>query len=207
MSETGTSKGEMTRARIVEAAYQLFIQQGYHGTSMRQIVERAGITMGGIYNHFPNKEAIWETVLLNKHPYHEILPLLESVEAEDIAGFIRQAASRLVRELGRREDLLNLMFVELVEFNGKHVPALFAAILPEAIQLSATLNRKSGEMRPVPLPILARSFAGFFFSYYVTERLLPPTYRTVMGEDAALQAFVDIYLYGIIGEEKRCKGD
>ncbi len=75
MTETTVSKGEATRARIVEAAYQLFMSQGYHATSMRQIVEKAGITMGGIYTHFACKEAIWEAVFMAKHPYHEILTL------------------------------------------------------------------------------------------------------------------------------------
>ncbi len=42
------SKGELTRASILEGAYQLFLQQGYHGTSMRQIAEEAGIALGGI---------------------------------------------------------------------------------------------------------------------------------------------------------------
>ena len=54
-----------------------------------------------------------------------------------------------------------------------------------------------GQVRPLPLPILARSFAGLFFSYYITEVMLPPGLRAVMGEDA-LANFVDIYLHGIL---------
>ena len=53
---------------------------------------------------------------------------------------------------------------------------------------------------PLPLPILARSFAGLFFSYYITERLMPPKVRPLMGDDA-LDTFVDIYLYGILDSE------
>jgi len=55
-------KGEATQARILDTAHALFMEQGYHGTSMRQIAERARITLGGIYNHFASKEAIWEAV-------------------------------------------------------------------------------------------------------------------------------------------------
>jgi AcrR family transcriptional regulator len=76
MNNAIITKGEATRVRIIEAAYQLFMRQGFHGTSMRQIVEGAGITMGGIYTHFASKEAIWEAVFMSKHPYHEILALL-----------------------------------------------------------------------------------------------------------------------------------
>ena len=51
-------KGEATRARIVEAAYRLFIEQGFHATSMDDIIRAAGTSPGGLYRYFPGKEAI-----------------------------------------------------------------------------------------------------------------------------------------------------
>ncbi|MBI3241616.1 MAG: TetR family transcriptional regulator, partial [Chloroflexi bacterium] len=41
--EKPLSKGEQTYAAIIEAAYALFLKKGYHGTSMRQIAERADL--------------------------------------------------------------------------------------------------------------------------------------------------------------------
>jgi AcrR family transcriptional regulator len=200
MNPATIRKGEATRSRIVDAAYLLFLEQGYHGTSMRQIVERAGITMGGIYNHFAGKEEIWQAVLATKHPYHEILPLLRSAQGDAVADFVRDAATRLVSELGRRPDLLNLMFIELVEFDGKHVTDLYHQILPELQPLAEIFAQKQGRLRPVALPIVARAFAGLFFSFYVTNLLLPPEVHQLMGKDA-LDAVVDIYLHGILAEE------
>lgn len=200
MDPTALRKGEATRSRIVDAAYLLFLEQGYHGTSMRQIVERAGITMGGIYNHFAGKEEIWQAVLAAKHPYHEILPLLRSAQGDTVADFVHDAATRLVTELGRRPDLLNLMFIELVEFDGKHVTDLYHQILPELPPLAEVFAQKRGRLRPVTLPVLARAFAGLFFSFYVTNLLLPPEVQRLMGKDA-LDAVIDIYLHGILAEE------
>jgi AcrR family transcriptional regulator len=199
MNDLATSKGEATRNRIVDAAYRLFVEQGYHATSMRQIGERSGITMGGIYNHFSSKEAIWEEVLLSKHPYHEILPLLQTVGSETVAGFVHQAASRMVAELGKREDLLNLMFIELVEFKARHIPALVNALLPEVSRLGEVFSTKSGHLRPISRPVLVRSFAGLFISYYITEILMPEDMRSRMGSDP-LADFVNLYLYGILDE-------
>jgi len=59
MDET-LPKGERTRQNILQAAYALFLNQGFHGTSMRQIAARAGLAPGSIYNHFNSKDAIWE---------------------------------------------------------------------------------------------------------------------------------------------------
>ena len=201
MMEKQLSKGEASRQRIVEAAYSLFLEQGYHGTSIRQIAEAAGLTTGGIYSHFDGKESIWEAVLMAKHPYRTILPLVTAAEGESVAAFTRAAAAAIVAELERQDDLLNLMFIELVEFGGSHLPAIFHSALPHLSPLAERFNRLAGRLRTVPLPILARSFAGLFFSYYLTERLLPAEVRPLMG-DHALDLFVDIYLYGILDEPR-----
>jgi AcrR family transcriptional regulator len=197
MTTEKISKGEATSERIIEAAHQLFLEQGYHATSMRQIVDRAGVTMGGIYNHFASKEAIWIAVLMTKHPYREIMPLLQNAEGDTIAEFMEHAADGLIKELGDRKDLLNLMFIEIVEFNAKHLIDIFNAIRPELVKLGQVFNQKSGLLRPIPPPILARSFAGLFLSYYITDRILPETILRSMGNDS-LMAFVDIYLHGIL---------
>ncbi|MGQ9833477.1 MAG: TetR/AcrR family transcriptional regulator, partial [Candidatus Villigracilaceae bacterium] len=75
MNDTPLSKGERTRQAVMEAAYDLFLEQGYAATSMRQIAERAGLALGGIYNHFSGKEAIFGELILDRHPYHQILPI------------------------------------------------------------------------------------------------------------------------------------
>jgi len=84
-----------------------------------------------------------------------------------------------------------------VEFNGAHIPRIYAAVAPQLSALAAVLHQKSGQVRPIPLPILARSFAGLFFSYYITELIMPPAVAALMGENA-LDSFVDIYLHGIL---------
>ena len=199
MHDETLRKGEATQARILDAAYTLFMEQGYHGTSMRQIVARAGITTGGLYNHFASKEDIWVAVFFDRHPYRAVVPVLRTVMGESAGETIRSAAQRLVSELSQHKDLLHIMFIELVEFNGAHIPALYERILPEMAPLLAVVQHSSPELRAVPLPMLARSFLGFFFAYYITEILMPPQVRALMSDDA-LDVFIDIYLHGILAE-------
>ncbi|HNK63716.1 MAG TPA: helix-turn-helix domain-containing protein, partial [Anaerolineales bacterium] len=72
VDETQT-KGGRTRLQIEDAAIELFIEQGYHATSMRQIADRADLALGGIYNHFKSKDEIFEAVIVDKHPYKKLL--------------------------------------------------------------------------------------------------------------------------------------
>lgn len=48
-----------TRARIIQAARELFNRHGFEAVSIDQIMARARLTRGGFYNHFPSKDALY----------------------------------------------------------------------------------------------------------------------------------------------------
>lgn len=52
------SKGKETRERIIAKAAELFNQRGLEGTSLADLMEATGLEKGGIYRHFPSKEAV-----------------------------------------------------------------------------------------------------------------------------------------------------
>jgi AcrR family transcriptional regulator len=52
------SKSERTEAAIVDAALELFAERGYEATTMRQIADRAGVSVGNSYYYFASKEAL-----------------------------------------------------------------------------------------------------------------------------------------------------
>ena len=191
-----SSRGEHTRSLILTAAYTLFNRQGYHGTSMRQIAETAGVALGGIYNHFENKEQIFVRVLLEHHPVYEVLPQLQNAQGETLRQLLADAATRLVQRFDERLDFLNLMFIEMVEFDARHLDELFDQISPQVLEFGQRLQAWQDELRPIPLPIVMRSFLGMFFSYVITEYLfggrLPASMR-----QGALDHFIDIFLHGI----------
>ena len=45
-----------TRERIKQVALELFTEQGYEGTSLREIAERLGVTKAALYYHFKSKD-------------------------------------------------------------------------------------------------------------------------------------------------------
>ena len=53
----GRPQGDI-KARVIEAAVDLFAAQGYDATSVQQIVVAAGTTKGGFYHHFAAKEEL-----------------------------------------------------------------------------------------------------------------------------------------------------
>jgi AcrR family transcriptional regulator len=52
-----------TRAKIVQAAQDLFSKTGYESSSVSDICDRAGISKGAFYHHFPSKQAVFMELL------------------------------------------------------------------------------------------------------------------------------------------------
>ncbi len=54
---------EKTRIKIVESARILFNRHGYHGVTIDMVMKNAGLTRGGFYNHFKNKDALFSAAV------------------------------------------------------------------------------------------------------------------------------------------------
>ena len=199
MDQKMLTRGERTQNEITEAAYRLFLEHGFHGTSMRQIAQSAGIALGGIYNHFDSKEDIFTAVILVHHPYYDVVPAMQTAQGETVEEFVQDAANRMVSNLDDRLDFLKLMFIELVEFNGQHVSQTFDLFYPEVLQFAQRFVKNRAELRSIPAPILVRAFIGLFFSYFMTEILIGQFQPAEMNENT-LDHFVDIYLHGVLAD-------
>ena len=55
-------RSELTRKAILEAARQLFADQGFGGATMDEVARAAGVAKGAVYHHFSTKEALFEAV-------------------------------------------------------------------------------------------------------------------------------------------------
>jgi AcrR family transcriptional regulator len=201
MQDSSPTKGGRTRQAIMEAAYELFLQQGYAATSMRQVAERAGLALGGIYNHFPSKEAIFSELIVDRHPYKQIVPVLANTPANDVESFVRTAAHTLIDELGKRPDFIKLMFIETVEFHGRNMPRMLDEVLPQVLPLIDKFNKNKRVLRKMSPFTFFRIFLGMFFSYYMTEMLLSNTPAMLL-QGNALDDFIEVFLHGIMVEEK-----
>lgn len=62
---SSTLKSEEVRRRILTSAKELFIQQGYKKTTIRQIVQQSGILTGSIYYFYKNKEDIFQALIIS----------------------------------------------------------------------------------------------------------------------------------------------
>ena len=81
-----------TRSRIQAVALELFSEEGYEKTSLREIAERLGVTKAALYYHFKSKDEIANSFILDRI---EIMDrLIEWAEAQPPSAGTRRAILR-----------------------------------------------------------------------------------------------------------------
>ncbi len=137
---------ERNQIRIEDAALGVFTRQGYNGTSVREIAEAAGVSLGNIYNYYDSKEQIY-TSLVRRYGMkvaalqaEKIAPLAGNIEPENLTR-LAEAIREIVAE---NSDFWRLMYIDVVEFGNKHfshifraVPATLRAMNPQAYEESS----------------------------------------------------------------------
>lgn len=79
-----------TRNRIMKAAFSLFAQKGIHGTNSKEIVQKAGVSIGSFYSYFKNKKTL-------------LLEMLEDYLDRHYETIWKHITTYPVSELGRAE--------------------------------------------------------------------------------------------------------
>jgi len=194
-------KGEVTRLAIEDAALELYVEHGYHATSMRQVADKAGLALGSIYNHFKSKEDIFEAVIVDKHPYKKILPIILANETKDLEEFIKSTMQIVIKELGSEQFYMKLMFIELIEFEGKHGASLLKKIAPDLLPIFERLVKSRKDLRVTNPAMLMRSFIGMVLSYLVTDMLISDSILSKLMPKNPADTYVDIILHGILKGE------
>lgn len=154
---------QATRDEVLVAAGALFAEQGYAQTTTRQVAERAGVGVGTVFAHFPDKAALVEA-LLHEHIEAALAEAFAGLPRGDVVDELVHVADVLYRAYDRTPDLSRVLLSE----------TLFAAHpdRPLAVQLArfeAWVTSRldaavaAGEVPPVD-PRLA--FLEYFALYF-----------------------------------------
>jgi AcrR family transcriptional regulator len=177
------------------------MEHGYHATSMRQIADQAGLALGGIYNHFKSKEEIFEAIIVDKHPYKRILPVVLATQTESLDEFLKNTWQVVIKELGSEPYYMKLMLIELVEFNGRHGASLLKLITPDILPVFERLIKSRKDLRVTNPAMLLRTFFGMILSYFLTGMLISDSVIEKLMPKNPADAYADIVLHGILKSE------
>ena len=155
-------RSQQRHQRILDAATTVFSAKGYHGTLVDEIATEAETSKGGVYFHFPNKQAI----------FLALLDRLADMLRERIEGAVAglpdpvaraEAALRVVLEtFGSHRRLARLFLVEALgagpEFNTRmiEIRASFAQLVRGHLNAAVA----SGAIPPLDTETTATAWFG-----------------------------------------------
>ena len=105
-------RGEETRARILDAALELFAASGFDGASTRTIAEQAGVNLPAIQYYFGSKEGLYRAVVeqFSQEMRAGVTPVAERIRVELASG--QPSRRRLV---GLLCDMLDIVIALILD--------------------------------------------------------------------------------------------
>jgi AcrR family transcriptional regulator len=115
------SRGSQRREALLQAATDVFLEQGYAATSIDAIIERAGGSKRNIYSEFGNKENLFTAIVAENAAKAVAALAIEEIDARDLRGTLMAFGHRLM-DIYMSPSLLGVYRVIISE--SQRLPAL-----------------------------------------------------------------------------------
>ncbi len=198
-------KSERSRRLIMDAALDLFSHRGYGATSVRDIAERALLSTGSVYHHFPDKESIYRA-LFDEYftaladPNFPINKALASGVFPDNLEMLGKAAEKSVRKYRK---YVALIYVDVVEFDGSHIRKYYEEMAKRFERFVDAHGKVEIEGRLHPGTAAASSVmlaTRIFLNYFTVEVLFGVRNHFGKESDAMIREIAGILRRGMLRE-------
>lgn len=161
---------EETRRIILDSAYFLFAKKGYTKTTMRSLAEQAGVGLGTIFKHFPDKPSLLAAAFqvdLSKIIQNSFKSLPES----GITNQLLHITKSIYAFYAENSSFSRTLIKEVLFLEGEHGEILDAQIILFLSEISWLLQKavENGELSPEINP---EDGALAFWSFYFTVLLM-----------------------------------
>jgi AcrR family transcriptional regulator len=174
-----TAGTDVQRERILQAAAQLFAEQGYANTTMAQIVRALEVTKPFVYYYFRDKQEIFET--LSWQPTVDCFTSLDFAEGDPRPAVekVKEGIERLIRATVAHHPCAFFPYREPQVYRPEYVAAQKKLAHHFYDRLCPLLEeaRRDGDLdfRETKITALAAlSLPGFLYSWYRPEGRLSP---------------------------------
>ena len=139
----GRPKDAGKRKDIMDAARQLFLQHGFHGTSMDALAKEACVSKATLYSHFEDKDALYRALINDKMADYKVDDFTDMLNW-DVASDLQLIANHMLDLIFDPEALDMLRMVIAEGRTGSGVAALFKEVGPQRLlsQISEYLERQ-----------------------------------------------------------------
>lgn len=198
-----------TETRIIQAALELFVRQGYHGTSVNDITERVGLTKGALYAHFKSKGQL-------------LLTLIEEFRTRFIGGMRAALEECTGHALGRLHRVISFNSKFAVDHEDLCVFLSFLTTeLNADVDFQPALKQVYREYQSVIAEIIADGTREGFFKPNLDPEISALSFmalhdgvlhqwvlnRDLLNGEQYVRTFREIFLYGLVNHKRRAALD
>lgn len=171
---------------------------------MREIADRAKVSTGNVYHHFPDKDAIFLALLdeylelteTERFPFTRVLyhsaPFPENIEE------LGYAARDSVRQF---RNYLALIYVDVIEFEGTHIQRFYSSMTERYTRYFERMgspDEVQSRLRPNVSPVSALLLTvRLFFNYFSMEILFGVSEPFGKNANEAVKEIADVIRNGI----------
>lgn len=164
---------EKTKIKIIQAATDLFIKNGFSGTSISDIAKEAGINQSLIYHHVGNKQDLWQAVKKFLIPDNDNEVNLENVSCRNLNDFINTIIKSRIDFYSRDHRIIRLVKWQILEedfennqFQNKIFPHYWIQVIDDLQEKGEITKQYSAE------------FFGFFI-FSLVNSLIFDSYNII----------------------------
>src|SRR5581483_10305453 len=163
------------KEQILDVATPLFAQQGFQGTTTKQIAANSGVTEALIFRHFPSKEELYWAVIERKinlaGPAERMRERLQvpGTDMETLSGVAEEILERRAKD----QTLSRLLLYSALE-NHRLSHRFFAKYVSELYEVLSDYIRQgiaAGRFRRVDPVLAARGFLGMVIYHSWVQEL------------------------------------
>jgi AcrR family transcriptional regulator len=184
---------------IIEAAARVFEQHGYDQTTTNRIAEVAGVSIGSIYQYFPNKDAL--ITALHEHHLTEVLALvrreMDACEGRTLMQSVAALVASCAARHRERPCLQQLLHAELPTLERRDSDA-GRSIVEATVRL---LERHRAEIRQPNVEVAAFVVLRMFEELIHASVIDPPPHA----DDAELERAITDAVVGFLSGSQRAE--
>jgi len=172
---------ELQRERILDAAWELFADRGYHDTTMREVAAKLGMSTGVVYTHFTGKGEI--IAALAERSRRKRAAMLRRLLEEDslrsaLTALLEILAETCVGDESRRGAKANVsLLAEAVKGGeiGRHASALYRDAVDVFTRLAEGGVRRGEFVSGVDAAAVGKFMSALFLGLQMESVLMSDT--------------------------------
>lgn len=196
--------GDERRLQILKEAVRLFSENGFRGTTTKQIAAASGISEAMVFRHFANKEELYTAILDHKACDHAPESPLEAVSEhiankEDYKVFYGIAENALKRHR-EDEEFIRLLLYSALEGHelSKMFFETFVTGIYETLGGYIRARQQEGAFKEIEPKVVVRALVGMLIHHSLSNMLFDPEKKLLnIPEEEAARFFATILLEGI----------